>query len=395
MFGQFKYQSINLKNITLDPRNPRIVTLEKLESEEKIVEYLFAYHDLGKFIRKISQEGRNIGAERPYIVKDGSGFIVVEGNTRIAAYKVLTGLIKPPQKYMASAIAISEDTKKSLMKVDCSIAPNRDALLPIMASAHFGQGDKSKWGVLGSRKAVYDEWERGRKVAEIASAFNRTEGEIRELIIEYRLYMKAISYSWTNEEYEKITDPNIEFNPPIRFLQTSGHKAKLGISYDMINLEVKFESDLSKLKFKHLVKKLAINPTRGAGATAAWDQVFHDFDPSKSGELNSSSESQNSSDNKDKTTSSGDSQNSQQDKNKNKERNSGDSGSGENKNNEKTKETNQKKSNILFSYEVSINSTLLTQLMKEAKYLNCKNFPAAGTFLLRNIVESLLKHIID
>ena len=33
--------------------------------------------------------------------------------------------------------------------------------------------------------------------------------------------------------------------------------------------------------------------------------------------------------------------------------------------------------------------------MKEAKSLNGKNFPAAATFLLRNIVESLLKHIID
>jgi hypothetical protein len=33
--------------------------------------------------------------------------------------------------------------------------------------------------------------------------------------------------------------------------------------------------------------------------------------------------------------------------------------------------------------------------MHEAKNLNCKKFPAAGTFLLRNVVEAILKHIID
>jgi hypothetical protein len=32
--------------------------------------------------------------------------------------------------------------------------------------------------------------------------------------------------------------------------------------------------------------------------------------------------------------------------------------------------------------------------MKEAREISCKKFPAASTFLLRNIVESLLKHII-
>ena len=33
--------------------------------------------------------------------------------------------------------------------------------------------------------------------------------------------------------------------------------------------------------------------------------------------------------------------------------------------------------------------------MREAKSINGTKLPAAGTFLLRNIVESLLKHIIE
>jgi hypothetical protein len=54
------------------------------------------------------------------------------------------------------------------------------------------------------------------------------------------------------------------------------------------------------------------------------------------------------------------------------------------------------KPGALFGYQPKkMNSGLITQLLKEAKEINSKKFPAAATFLLRNIVESILKHIID
>jgi hypothetical protein len=138
----------------LDDRNTRIVTQTKLSSQAEILAYLFKHEDLEAFIKKIALEGKNFGAERPYVVKTGTHYTVIEGNTRIAAYKVLTGLISVPSEYGASVPHISQSAKTSLLSVDCSIAPSRDALLPIMTSAHFGLGDKSKWGYLGSRKAT-------------------------------------------------------------------------------------------------------------------------------------------------------------------------------------------------------------------------------------------------
>ena len=53
------------------------------------------------------------------------------------------------------------------------------------------------------------------------------------------------------------------------------------------------------------------------------------------------------------------------------------------------------KPDALFSYTPTTNNALMVQLMKEAREVNCKRFPACGTFLLRNIVEGVLKHIID
>jgi hypothetical protein len=215
MFAGFKYESVPLKDISLDERNPRIVSQTALSTQGEILSYLYENEDLEAFIKKIASEGKNIGAERPYIVKKGSGYTVIEGNTRIAAYKLLTGLAKPPKDYASTVPHVSDTIKKHLLNVDCSIAPDRDALMPIMASAHFGTGDKSKWGYLGSRKAVYDEWKSGKSLAKLAKLFNVTQGEIKELILEYQLYLKALTLPWTHTEKDILLKPNLAFNPPV------------------------------------------------------------------------------------------------------------------------------------------------------------------------------------
>lgn len=379
MYSKFLYENLPLKSIVLDDRNPRIVTQKKLKSQDEIVKYLFEHEDLEDFIKKIAAEGRNPGAERPYVVKTGSKYTVVEGNTRIAAYKLLTGLQKAPHAIANSVPDVSEAVKNSLLTVDCSIAPNRDALLPIMANSHFGLGDKSKWGYLGSRKAVYDEWKAGKSVAQLAKAFDRTKGQIKELILEYMLYLKAIGFRWTASEKDILLDPAVEFNPPVRFLQTRGHKPKMGISYDKANLEVVFDGAEAERKFKHLVKKLVVNPQTGLGATASYVDVFKDFKPRAVASASGASHGQTESSTSATGGMSGGSSTTES------APGSGASAGGSG---------SAVKPGALFSYSLTISNTLLQQLMKEAKDISCKKFPGAATFLLRNIVESLLKHII-
>jgi hypothetical protein len=370
MFAGFRYDSLALRDIALDEKNPRIVSQTPLTTQKQILSYLYENEDLEGFIKKIASEGKNLGAERPYVVKKGSGYIVVEGNTRIAAYKVLTGIMTPPHEYAGTVPHISDTTKKNLLNIDCSIAPSHDALMPIMASAHFGMGDKSKWGYLGSRKAVYDEWKSGKNLAKLAKLFKVTQGDIKDLILEYQLYLKALNLPWTKKEKDVLLKPDLAFNPPVRFLQTSGHKDKIGISYDTANLKVIFAKDADK-KFKHLLKKLVINPVRGMGATATYDAVFSDYDEATGKSKSSTSKSGSGTSSGGKSSVTGTS--------------SGGTATG----------SGSPKPKGLFAYPVTVNSGLLKQLMTEAKDIRCNKFPAAATFLLRNIVEAILKHIIE
>lgn len=276
---------------------------------------------------------------------------------------------------------VSEALKTVLQTVACTLAPDRDSLMPVMAGAHFGRGDKSVWGYLGSRQAIYNEWKSDKSLAKIAKVFRLSQGEVKDLILEYQLYLKALSLGWTQKEKDVLLKPNVAFNPPVRFLQTSGHKAKMGITYDAANLKVVFAAGSDK-KFKHLIKKLVINPERGLGATATYDSVFSDYDESGSGSKASSKKGGEK-----KTGGASGAGGST----------GGGSGGGSGSAAGGTGGgSTALKPGALFGYQPKkMNSGLITQLLKEAKEINSKKFPAAATFLLRNIVESILKHIID
>jgi hypothetical protein len=377
VFSEFKYGSLPLHTIQLDDRNPRIVTQAKLSSQDEILKYLYDYENLRGFISKIAAESKNVGAERPYVVKAGTAYVVVEGNTRIAAYKILTGLLTPPNDYQGTVPDISDELRNSLLMVDCSIAPSRDALLPIMANAHFGLGDKSKWGYLGSRKAVYDEWKAGKSAPELAVAFDRTEPQIRELILEYDLYLTSLGLQWSKKDKAALLHPAVKFNPPVRFLESSGHKAKVGISYDTASLKVVLKGAKPRKKLKHLIQKLVIKPVKGLGATASYEAVFKDFDATAPQTGVTSGGGSGTVEGSGSTTG------------------GGSTGSAQSTGATSSGQKFTLKPGALFAYPVTLSNALISHLMKEAAEGNWTKLPAAGTFLLRNIVESILKEVID
>ncbi|WP_027059726.1 hypothetical protein [Mesorhizobium loti] len=386
MYEKFKYERVALSLIRLDDRNPRIVSQEKLGSEDAILNYLFEHEDLASFLKVIAIEGRNPGAERPYVVKEGKGYVVIEGNTRVATYKLLTGQLIAPAQFAASVPLVPQSVRDELVSVDVTIAPNRDALMTIMARAHFGRGDKTRWGYLGSRKAVYDDWDGGKSISQLSSVFGRPQGIIRDLLLEYMLYLESLKLDWTLGEKDVLLKPSIEFNPPVRFLQSTGHKQMIGIELDKVNLEIKFTATDGKAKLKHLVKRTVIDDN-GPSAIASYGEVFAGYSAPGSqagGQAGAGTDKSSSGAGGAGAAGTGA---------------SGDQGNASGGTNASNTDTNEAgsglKTNALFAYPVKRHDLTLAQLMKEAKGLNTKNYPAAGSALLRSIIEVLLKLIIE
>lgn len=390
MFSKFKYERISLSLIKFDYRNPRIVMQQPPVSDEEVLTYFFEHEDLAGFLKKIASEGRNPGAERPYVVKSGKEFVVVEGNTRIAAYKLLTGQLKAPEEYASAVPHIPQAMKDELVTVDCSIAPSRDSLLSIMANAHFGRGDKSRWSYLGSRKEVFEEWKSGKSFAQLAAVFERTQSEIRDLLIEYQLYLEALKLDWTDAEKAELLRPEVAFNPPVRFLQSTGHKSAVGIDFDKVNIAIVFSGADAKSKFKHLISKLVVATGKGLSATSSFKEVFADYvEPAQS----SSATGANARSGTEDGTGTGSTGAA-----------AGGAGAGSASGTSAaaggagaaTKSGGASlKKGALFNYTVTTSNALIRQLMKEAKSLNTQTFPASGTALLRSLLEAILKTIVD
>lgn len=257
--------------------------------------------------------------------------------------------------------------------------------MAIMARAHFGRGDKSRWRYLGSRKAVYDDWKAGKSIGVLAGIFGRPQGSIRDLLLEYMLYLEVLKLDWTDAEREVLLRPSLEFNPPVRFLQSVGHKQLVGVDLDKINLEVKFTDTDGKDKLKHLVKRSVIEDS-GPSAIASFAEVFGNYvsPESKAGKKSSGDSTGAGS-----TGQTGGGTQGQGAGGSQSGTDSGGSTSGT------PGGSSGLKPNALFSYPLHKHDLTLIQLMKEAKGLNTKSYPAAGSALLRSIAEVVLKLIVQ
>ena len=372
MFDELELEDIELAKIDLDASNPRIVKQEKLNSQDAILNYFFEHEKLLDFIHRFAAEGYNPAAERPYLIKKGGGrYTVVEGNTRIATFKILTGLLKPPKKFAAGLPTANDQLKAKLKTIPCAIAPSRDQLLPIMARSHFGRGDKSSWSYLGSRKALYDEWAEGKSIKSLSQAFAVQEVSIRDFILEYVLYLETLKLDWTEDEIALLVSPNLKFNPPIRFLQSSGHRDSMGITYDKENIAIVFDGEESKHRLKHLVKKLVLDSGNGFSATSSFESVFASYSTPPKQDVSSPEPG------KDSTST---------------EEGSPDAASASSS--PKAQPPAPLPNTKLFDVAPKIPDPLVIKLLGEAKNLSTTKYPASSTFLLRNIVESTLKYII-
>jgi hypothetical protein len=62
MYAGFKFENVALTLISLDNRNPRIVTQKRLATQREILQYLFDHEDLEQFIKKNSVGGEEPGS---------------------------------------------------------------------------------------------------------------------------------------------------------------------------------------------------------------------------------------------------------------------------------------------------------------------------------------------
>lgn len=250
-------RKINTSDLHFDPENPRFYRLGAGEMpENSIIEEMIDDEGLLDLMRSIGEQGYFQG-EPLLVVEEGGRSIVIEGNRRLAAVKLLKGEIRPPQRRVNSVGQVIREINVTPEEtLPCIIYPTRKEVLRYLGYRHI-TGIK-EWDSLSKARylsKVRNEFYLGmdppipesEQMIRLAKDIGSRSDYVAQLLAALKLYERAES-----EEFFrlKITQNDVEFS----YLTTA-------LSYnnitDWLGLEDRKDITQSSLTSPHLKELFA------------------------------------------------------------------------------------------------------------------------------------------
>jgi hypothetical protein len=107
-------------------------------------------------------------SEPPVAIRDGANTIVVEGNRRLAALKLLLNPELAPVEFQKRFQQIVDSSNRRVEKVPVVLAPSRTAAVPLIVSRHKGDSIKA-WTTVMQARFVQSRFDDGLSIDDIAA----------------------------------------------------------------------------------------------------------------------------------------------------------------------------------------------------------------------------------
>ena len=222
-----KVVPIKTADLHFDPQNPRFYRLNDAHSVSAVIEEMLDDEGVQDLMLSIGQKGYFEG--EPLLVTRESGtLIVVEGNRRLAAVKLLNQQIQPPTRRRNSiAQVLSEAVVDAPIELPCIEYPSRRDVMRYLGYRHI-TGIK-EWDALSKAKyladirdAFYGNLPQPAQLKAMANDIGSRSDYVAKLLTGLGLYIRAeekqffklpmlakdveFSYLTTALSYKKITD---------------------------------------------------------------------------------------------------------------------------------------------------------------------------------------------
>lgn len=143
-------QYIETGKLEFDPENPRFYRLnDRAGSDNAVVEEMLDDESVQDLMLSIGEQDYFPG-EPLLVVKKGKKFVVVEGNRRLAAVKLLNGDLKAPKKKEKGVQIILDEAVYKPTNLPCLVYKNREDVLRYIGYRHI-TGVK-EWDALSKAK---------------------------------------------------------------------------------------------------------------------------------------------------------------------------------------------------------------------------------------------------
>ncbi|MCK4579529.1 MAG: hypothetical protein KAU50_12125 [Candidatus Marinimicrobia bacterium] len=145
--------TLSYDEIFLDTDNPRIPPLSDDLDQEIIIHDLVTHEKVKELAQSIVRFGGLYPGEKIIIIEEDGQQIVVEGNRRVAAIKLLMKPELSPKRHKKFFEGLSSGiNKEEFAYLDCVLAPDRKATIPIVFNKH-AKSATLKW--VAVNKAIY------------------------------------------------------------------------------------------------------------------------------------------------------------------------------------------------------------------------------------------------
>lgn len=209
-FSKWPEKRLRVTNILLDPLNPRIPPTDEQLGQRTIIAHL-VYHDkVDELARSIADNGY-FPTESLIAVKQNGKTVVIEGNRRLAALKLLLAPETAPEDRQPRFRTISRraDTT-SIRKVRLIVAPSREAAAPIIMSRHTKPQVES-WKPIMKASFYHRLLEGGLSIEDLSNEYNVPASDILGSLRLYTMYNIACTLELPEDVSKLVHNPR-EFN---------------------------------------------------------------------------------------------------------------------------------------------------------------------------------------
>ncbi|MCI1015033.1 ParB N-terminal domain-containing protein [Herbaspirillum sp. C7C2] len=188
---------IDSGQLRFDPQNPRFYRLEDGTSDSTVIEEMLDDEGVQNLMNSIGHQGYFPG-EPLLVAPDENGkYIVVEGNRRLAAVKLLNGELAPPPRKSRSVALLRADAIYQPIELPCIVYPQRADVLRYLGYRHI-TGIK-EWDALSKarylvelRDTFYADKEPAEQLRILSKEIGSRSDVVAQLLTGLTLFERAI-----------------------------------------------------------------------------------------------------------------------------------------------------------------------------------------------------------
>ncbi len=265
-----------VNSLVLDALNPRIPAIDQGLDQRELIADLVVSDDVYGLAKNFVENGY-FPVESLIVIKNQANkYVVIEGNRRLAALKLLLKPERAPKdevhRFKALSNRIDIDTIK---KVKVIIAPSRGEAAPIIISKHT-QNQIKGWKPITKGRYYQNFLNNGFSIADLSSEYNIPTPEIIRTLRLYEFYLLACSLELPEETAEIVRDPR-KFDITILERLYGGKAAKefLGITFEQEKIIGHVDEVEFKKAFAKIVTDIAVGNIKSRDVYHSKDRIAY------------------------------------------------------------------------------------------------------------------------